>query len=148
MIFRENKSSFEEDKQLAKSQQHESGNDVIPGAKHQIGEDPSDSVVCAPAKIDSQVLMHEKLSPNLDVKCCQVGGNQDSPKADESIRPAIHSTTSDTLDHHGINFDPVAGPNESGELLPQKCISTPQNLMVVCEDMKGTADDRSQINDT
>jgi hypothetical protein len=148
MISRENKSSFEEDKQVAKSQQHESGKDVIPGAKHQIGEDPSDSVVCVPAKIDSQVLMHEKLSPNLDVKCCPVGDNQDSPKADESIRPAIHSNTSDTLDHRGINFDPVAGPNESGKLLPQECISTPQNLMVVGEGMKGTAGDRSEINDT
>lgn len=152
MILTQDNTSFEEDK--TKSQLHKSGKDVIPGAGHQSSEDLSDSGVCASAKIDSKVLMHEKLSPNLDVKCCLVGSNEDSvgllvpPKADESIRPVIHSNASDTLDHRGINLDPVAGPNESAKLLCQKNINMPQNSTVVCEDMKGTADDRSKINDT
>jgi len=152
MILTEDNTSFEEDK--TKSQLHESGKDVIPGAGHQSSEDLSDSGVCASAKIDSKVLLHENLSPNLDMKCCQVRSNENSlgllvpPKADESIRPVIHSNASDTLDHRGINLDPVAGPNESAKLLCQKSINMPQNLTVVCEDMKGTAGNRSKINDT
>ncbi|KAI5425706.1 hypothetical protein KIW84_031502 [Lathyrus oleraceus] len=95
--------------------------DIIPapGARLQIGEGLNDSVVCAPAKIDSQVVMHEEISPNVHVNCCQVGSNQDSPdpslpaSANESIRHVIHSNASDTFDHGGINLDLVAGPNES-----------------------------------
>lgn len=153
MISTEDKSSMEEDKQLTKSQQHDSGKDSILGARHQIGEELSDSVVCAPAKIDSEGLMHENVFPNVDVKCCKVGSNQDSsgpllpPKAGESIRPVIPSNASDTLDDGGISLDPVAGQNESGELLPQNSINMSQNVVVVCEDMKRAAGGSSKIND-
>ncbi|CAK8543441.1 unnamed protein product [Lathyrus sativus] len=155
MSLIEDKSSIEEDKQLTKSQKHESGKDIIPapGTRLQIGEDLSGSVFCAPAKIDSQAVMHEEISPNVDVKYCQVGSNQDSPgpslppSANESIRHVIHSNASDTFDHGGINLDSVAGPNESGESLPENSFAMPQNMVMVCEDMKQTSGDSSKIND-
>ncbi|CAI8614164.1 unnamed protein product [Vicia faba] len=105
------------------------------------------------AKIDSQVVLHEEISPDVDMKCCQVGSNQDSPgpslppSANESIRHVIHSNASDTFHHGGINLDPVAGPNKSGNSLPQNSIAVPQNMVMVCEDMKQTSGDSSKIND-
>lgn len=163
MSLIEDRSSTEEDEQLTKSQKHESGKDIIPvpDARLQIGEDLSDSMACAPANIDSQVVIHEEISPNVDMKCCQVGSNEDSsgpslpPSANESIRHLIPSNASDTFDHGGINLDPVTGPNESGKscpnesgkLLPQNSIAMPQNMVMVCEDMKQASGDSSKIND-
>ncbi|XP_027353414.1 protein HUA2-LIKE 2-like [Abrus precatorius] len=144
----ENESSTEVDKQLAKFQRHETGKDVISG------EDLSDSIVCQPAKIDSQIQFHGEISPDLDVKCCQVGSNQDSPSPslppndDDNIRPVNHSDASDdTLELGGMSLDPVACACESDKLLPQNSINMPQNVDVR-EDMMRAVGDSSKINDT
>ncbi|XP_057438806.1 protein HUA2-LIKE 3-like isoform X2 [Lotus japonicus] len=153
MILTEKKLSAEVDKLLTKIQQHETGKDVIPGARDQVGEELSDSMVFQPAKIDSQVPIQGKVSPNFDVKFCKVGSNQDSPgpslppNNDDNIRPGNHSDASDTLDHGGISLDPVAGANESCKLLPQNSINAHHNVIAVCEDEKRAAGAWSKIND-
>ncbi|KAK7336728.1 hypothetical protein VNO77_17274 [Canavalia gladiata] len=148
IILIENESSTEVDKQLANFQQHETGNDVIPG-----GEDLSDSAVCQLAKVDLQIQSHGKISSNLDVKCCKVESNQDSPgpslppNDDDNVRPLNLSDASDTLEHGGISLDPVAGASESNKLLLQSSIHVSQNEVVVCEDMKRAVHDSSKIKD-
>jgi len=154
IISTENELSTEVDKHLVKFQ-HESGKDVIPGASQQGGEDISDSVVCHPAKIDSLIQSHGKISPNLDVKCCQVGNNKDSPgpslllNDDDNARTSNHSDASDTVEHVGISLDPVAGNSESDKLVPKNSINVTQNVVVACEDMmKHAVGDSSKPNDT
>lgn len=153
IISIENESSIEVDEQLAKYD-NEIGKDAIPGDRQQVGEDLSDSVVCFPSKIVSQIHLHGKISPNPDMKCCQVGSNQDStvpsllPNCDGNIRPLNHSDASDTLEHDGISLDPVFGASESDKLLPQNGINVPQNVVVVCEDVKQVVGDSKKINDT
>ena len=141
MISTENKSSNEMDKQLT------------PDDRDQVGEDLSDSVAYQTAKTDSQIQLHGKMSPSLDVKCCEVGSNQDSPgpslppNDDDNLRPVNHSNASVTSEHNGISLDPVAGLNEIGKLIPQNSVNMCQNV-VVCEDtwsLKQAVDDSSRI---
>jgi len=152
IISIENESSIEVDKQLAKYE-NEAGKDAIPGDRQQVGEDLIDSVVCYPAKIVPQIHLHSKISLNLDMKCYQVGSNEDSPgppllpNGDGNIRPLNHSDTSDTLEHGGISPDPVLGVSESDKLLPQNRINVPQNVVAVCEGVKQVVGDSKQIND-
>lgn len=150
IISIENESSIEVDKRLAKYE-NETGKDAIPGDRQQVGEDLSDSVACYPAKIVPQIHLHGKISPNLDMKCYQVGSNEDSPgssllpNGDCNIRPLNPSDTSDTLEHGGMSLDPVS---VGDKLLPQNRINVSQNVVVVCEDVKQEVGDSKQINDT
>ena len=152
IISIENGSSIEVDEQLAKYE-NETGKDAIPCDRQQVGEDLIDSVVCFPSKIVSQIELHGKISPNPDMKCCQVGSNQDSPgpsllpNGDVNIRPLNHSDASNTLEHGGISLDPVFRASESDKLLPQNRSNVPQNVVVGCEDVKQVVGDSKKIND-
>ncbi|RYR51533.1 hypothetical protein Ahy_A06g026549 isoform A [Arachis hypogaea] len=153
MISTENKSSSEVDKQLSKYQCHEACKDVVLDGVDQVGENLGDSVVDQGAKTDSQIQLHGNMSPNLDVKCCEVRSNQDSPgpslppKDEDNMKTVNHSNPSDTLELNGISVDPVAGPDESGKVIPQSSINVGENK-VVCEDTqcsKQAIDEGSRI---
>ncbi|KAK7242976.1 hypothetical protein RIF29_37758 [Crotalaria pallida] len=161
MISIENKLSTKLNKQLTKFDLHETGMDVLPGAGDHVGEDigdktdtqtlPATEVVSQTEKTDSQIPLHGKVSPNLDVKYCEVLSNQDSPGA--SLLPNDdnnRSNASDTSEQNGLSVDPMAGANEIGKLLPQNTINAPQDKVVVCEDslcLKQAVGDSSKVDD-
>ncbi|XP_019444502.1 PREDICTED: protein HUA2-LIKE 3-like isoform X2 [Lupinus angustifolius] len=156
MISTENKLSKEVNKQFTKFEHHGAGKDVLQATRDQVGEDMVDSVVAQTDKTDSKFQLHGKVSPNVHVKYCEVGSNQDSPGAplpphdDNSIRPENHSNASDTSEQNGINHDPMECACEGGKLLPQNIIDVPQDKVVVCEDsrcLKQAVGDSSKVDD-
>ncbi|KAE9585562.1 putative PWWP domain-containing protein [Lupinus albus] len=157
MISTENKLSKEVNKQFTKFEHHGPGKDVLQSTRDQVGgEDMVDSVVGQTDKTGSEFQLHGKVSPNVHVKYCEVGTNQDSPGAplppndDNSIRPDNHSNASDTSQQNGINLDPMECACEGGKLLPQNIIDVPQDKVVVCEGsrcLKQAVGDSSKVDD-
>jgi len=148
MILSENKSPIQVGKQ-----QHETSNDVLPGATTQVVEELSDHMVCQEADLKFQ--SNEGNCP-IDTKCCDDGSIQYSPDPsilpnhEDHVRTLSHSNSaSDASGQNGISLDPVMGVNENDALSPHN-VNMPRNEVAVREDtecFKPAVDDIGTAND-
>lgn len=149
MILSENKSPLQVGKQ-----QHETSNDILPGATIQAVEELSDHMVCHEA--DLKIQSNGENCPIVDTKCCDEESIQYSPDPsllqnnEDHIRTLSHSNSaSDASGQNGISLDPVMGVNENAALLPHN-VDMARNEVAVREDtecFKPAVDDIGTAND-